>query len=118
MKKEFLKKQKEELEEKKEKLQKQLGSFAEKNKEKKGDWKTVYPNFNGASLEEEADEVEEYANLLPVERALELELKKIDESLKRIQQGGYGICDKCKKPISEARLKAYPQARDCKKCRI
>jgi len=118
MKKEFLKKQKEKLVEERKKLQKQLGSFAEKNKEHKGDWKTVYPKFNVDSLEEKADEVEEYTNLLSIEHTLELELKKVNEALKKMQKEGYGICEKCKKPISKARLEVYPQAKDCKKCRF
>lgn len=117
MKKEFLKKQKEKLEREKKKLEKQLSAFAKRSERVKGDWITSFPEFDGGNLEEEADEVEEYGNLLSIAYTLELELKKIDESLEKMKKGRYGICEKCKKPISQARLKAYPQAVFCKKCR-
>ena len=37
-------------------------------------------------------------------------LQKIDDALKRIEEGIYGICLKTKKPIRIARLKAIPYA--------
>ena len=43
-------------------------------------------------------------------------LYEIDEALKRIDQGTYGICELCNKPILHARLEAIPFARftvDC-----
>lgn len=43
-------------------------------------------------------------------------LYEIDEALKRIEQGTYGICELCNKPIVRARLEAIPFARftvDC-----
>jgi RNA polymerase-binding transcription factor DksA len=43
-------------------------------------------------------------------------LYEIDEALKRIEQGTYGICELCSKPILHARLEAIPFARftvDC-----
>ena len=43
-------------------------------------------------------------------------LYEIDEALKRIEQGTYGICELCNKPILHARLEAIPLARftvDC-----
>jgi len=55
------------------------------------------------------------------ERELELttltivegELKDIDDALARLDQGTYGICEECGKPIDEARLEAVPWARYC-----
>jgi RNA polymerase-binding transcription factor DksA len=55
------------------------------------------------------------------ERELELttltivegELKEIDDALRRLDQGTYGICEECGKPIDEARLEAVPWARYC-----
>ena len=112
----LLKKLKKKLEENKERLERGLKSFAERDKKLKGDWDTRYPKFNGGKLEEEADEVEEYGNLLPVENTLEIELEKVNRALEKMKKGEYGICEKCHRPISEARLKVYPQARYCKKC--
>jgi len=116
VKEEFLQKQKEKLEKEKERLEKELSGFAEKNKDKKGDWNTLYPKFDGGHLDEEEDEVEEYTNLLPVEQALEGELQKVEKALEKIKKGRYGICEKCGHAISKARLEAYPQAEFCRKC--
>jgi DnaK suppressor protein len=41
----------------------------------------------------------------------------IDEALRRIEDGTYGICQICEKPISAGRLKAVPHARMCIECK-
>ncbi len=41
----------------------------------------------------------------------------IDEALRRIQDGTYGQCQSCGKPISQARLEAVPHARLCIDCK-
>jgi len=40
-------------------------------------------------------------------------LYEIDEALRRIQDGAYGICEGTGKPIPKKRLEAYPTARYC-----
>ena len=40
-------------------------------------------------------------------------LVEIDEALKRIQDGRYGICEICQAKIPKARLEAIPYARLC-----
>jgi DnaK suppressor protein len=40
-------------------------------------------------------------------------LGKIDRALKRIDDGNYGICDRCGKPIEKARIKALPYVDLC-----
>lgn len=53
------------------------------------------------------------------ERDLSLEnnvrdlLQKIEKALTRMDEGTYGICDRCGKPIEKARLKALPYANLC-----
>ena len=44
-------------------------------------------------------------------------LYHIDEALGRIEDGSYGLCFVCKKPISNARLEAVPHARLCIDCK-
>jgi DnaK suppressor protein len=44
---------------------------------------------------------------------VEGELKDIDDALRRLDDGNYGICEECGKPIDEARLEAVPWARYC-----
>lgn len=41
----------------------------------------------------------------------------IDEALRRIENGSFGMCQQCHKPISTSRLKAVPHARLCIKCK-
>jgi len=43
-------------------------------------------------------------------------LYELDDALKRIEEGNYGICHDCGCPIAKTRLKAVPQARLCIKC--
>jgi RNA polymerase-binding transcription factor DksA len=44
---------------------------------------------------------------------IEAELKDIDDALRRLDAGTYGICEACGKPIEEERLEARPWARFC-----
>jgi DnaK suppressor protein len=41
---------------------------------------------------------------------------EIDEALRRIDEGTYGQCERCGKPIDERRLEAVPTARFDAKC--
>jgi DnaK suppressor protein len=43
-------------------------------------------------------------------------LKKIDEALRRLEEGSYGDCAECGQRIAEARLKALPFANTCREC--
>lgn len=118
MTKDFIQKQKESLIAQKEKLENQLRSFAVESNKAKGEWDAKMPVFDtGGSLEEQADEVEEFSTRLSLEKTLETELKKIIAALEWIKKSKYGICVKCERPISQGRLKVYPQADTCTKCR-
>jgi DnaK suppressor protein len=39
--------------------------------------------------------------------------EKIDRALERIDEGTYGVCERCGKPIEKARIKALPYATLC-----
>ena len=108
---------KEKLETEKESIQKELENFSKKDDQPKGDWETRYPNRENGTMEEEADEVQEYGNTLPVEYSLELKLKDVNSALEKIKNGAYGICEKCGKEIEEKRLKAVPEAKMHLKCK-
>lgn len=45
------------------------------------------------------------------------ELEEIEEALKRIEKGTYGICEMCDDPIALGRLRAKPFAKFCTPCR-
>ena len=44
-------------------------------------------------------------------------LAAIDEALKKIEDGTFGTCARCGKPIAEARLEAMPYATKCIDCK-
>lgn len=118
MNKELLEKLKGALEEQKKSLVKELESFAKEDKNLSDNWKAKYPNRdNGGNMEEEADETQEYDNLISLEHSLELKLKDVNSALEKIKNGDYGTCEKCGKEIEEERLKAVPEAKLCMKCK-
>lgn len=43
-------------------------------------------------------------------------LKRIDDALRRLDDGTYGVCARCEEPIAEARLQALPFAELCRDC--
>ena len=43
-------------------------------------------------------------------------LVEINYALVKLQEGKFGLCELCKKPISQVRLKAVPYATLCLKC--
>ena len=69
--------------------------------------------FHMADLATDTYDREFSLNLASNEREL---LYEIDEALKKIEEGKYGICEACKSQISKGRLKAIPYTRLCLKC--
>ena len=43
-------------------------------------------------------------------------LYELNDALKRIEEGTFGICEECKSIMTKTRLKAVPYARLCVKC--
>ncbi len=43
-------------------------------------------------------------------------LKEVEHALEKLGTDRYGICEKCGKPIAQARLEARPEARLCIDC--
>lgn len=104
------------LEQEKGAIEKELATFAAKDKNTKYNWDAKYPGRENGTAEEEADESQEYDNLLSLEQSLEVKLKEVILALEKIQAGTYGVCTKCGKGIEEERLIAYPEAKLCIKC--
>lgn len=117
MKKEKLEELKVKLEKERDTFEEMLREFAKESDSNPGDWNTRFPNFKAEGiLDEEADEVEEYSSLLPIERTLETKLKNINDALKKINEGSYGKCEICGEIISEERLNVIPEAKTCGDC--
>lgn len=111
---EFISQRKEDLLKLKEILEKDLSGFAKQTSD--DNWETKYPQMNNEE-EDKTDEVEEYENLLPIERSLEERLKNVNVALKKIEEGTYGKCECCDCEIPEERLIASPEAKNCNPCK-
>jgi RNA polymerase-binding protein DksA len=44
-------------------------------------------------------------------------LLEINDALRRLYRGEYGVCESCGSPIAKARLEAMPNARLCVSCK-
>lgn len=100
-------------------LEEELSSFSHKDPALKGNWETDFPSFgdNRAEQDENTSEVEEYINDLPVEYSLETRLQNINNALEKIENGAYGACEVCEKPIEQERLEIEPSARTHVHCK-
>ncbi|MFH1712417.1 MAG: TraR/DksA C4-type zinc finger protein [Patescibacteria group bacterium] len=99
------------------KLEEELSKFAHRNvKATDVDYDAESPSF-GDDEDENAQEVAAYSNNLSLENELEKALRDIEQSLKRIDEGKYGMCKYCKTEIEEARLRARPTSTSCIACK-
>lgn len=117
-KKTFLKEIKETLLKEKEKLEKELGQFADKNPNVKDgtDYDAKFPEY-GDESDENAREIAQYTVNKPLEVALEKDLRDVNNALKRLEDGTYGICKYCDEPIKEKRILARPTSSACVSCK-
>lgn len=60
-----------------------------------------------------ADKIEELITNVPIVNDLEARLHDVEDAVKKIDSGMYGICEVGNEPISLDRLKANPTARTC-----
>ena len=67
--------------------------------------------------EEEATETLELEKRLALENRIRQELAGIEHALHKFEEGTYGLCDSCGKPIDPERLEALPQASLCLNCK-
>lgn len=102
--------------EEKTRTESQLEQFAKRSNKGDGEYETVYPEY-GDDEGDNAAEAADYADSLSIEHALEKTLKDVNEALRRIQDGTYGVCKYCHKPISTERLLARPTSSACIPCK-
>jgi RNA polymerase-binding transcription factor DksA len=67
-------------------------------------------------LEERANEWDDDDILERLAHAFREETRLIRDSLKRIDNGDYGRCQACDRPISHRRLRVLPQTATCVRC--
>ena len=106
---------KEALLKEKNELEGNLKRIARPVNKKGGDYETSFDEL-GSDKEDNATEVDEYTQNLPVETTLEKKLQEIIEALDRMEKGTYGKCANCNADIPIERLKANPSAKTCLKC--
>lgn len=113
----FLNRVKALLLENKDKLDRALAQFADKDQQTADlDFNARFPNY-GDSEDDSAREVADYAANLSLEQNLERMLRDVISALKRIEEGTYGTCRYCHKPIEEKRLLARPTSSACIHCK-
>ena len=69
-----------------------------------------------ADSEDQAIELENQEALEVIQKTEATEIHQIENALKRISEGTYGTCAKCREPIDPRRLKAPPTAATCVSC--
>src|SRR6516225_7417107 len=69
-----------------------------------------------ADLEEQAADLENQEALEAIENSEIREIHQIQEALKRISEGTYGICAHCGEDIDPKHLEALPTATRCISC--
>ena len=62
------------------------------------------------------DAMQDQQMALELRRRQENQLLRIENALKRMGQGQYGLCGKCKDQIAEERLEASPDVVMCVRC--
>jgi DnaK suppressor protein len=67
--------------------------------------------------EEEATESYELERRLTLEKSIREQLASVEHALQKFEDGTYGSCDSCGKPIPPERLEALPQATLCLDCK-
>ena len=68
--------------------------------------------------EEEATETLELERRLASEKRMGDLLAEVEHALHKFEEGTYGLCDVCSKPIDPARLEVLPQASVCLTCKV
>lgn len=112
---EQLEKFKKSLVEEKKTIEKELSEIGRKNPKAKGDFEIRFPQY-GQGKDENAQEVTEFEKRKALEANLEKRLTEVNGTLKKIDNGGYGVCQNCSLEIEEPRLKAMPTAALCASC--
>lgn len=105
---------KEKIEEYKKKLQHErlIVSDEIKNLEKPLDFGDDVDHF-----EEDTDKTEEMDSQMAAAKSIKDRLVEIDIALEKVQEGKYGICEKCGAEIEDEILNIDPESRFCKNCK-
>jgi RNA polymerase-binding transcription factor DksA len=53
---------------------------------------------------------------LALRERLEQKVQQLEDALERLEEGAYGVCESCLRPIDPGRLEALPRTSLCIKC--
>jgi DnaK suppressor protein len=67
-------------------------------------------------MADDASAAFDQARDLALQGNLERMLHQVEQALDRLDNGAYGVCETCGKPIDPARLEALPHAAHCLDC--
>ncbi|MDP2725930.1 MAG: TraR/DksA C4-type zinc finger protein [Dehalococcoidia bacterium] len=70
----------------------------------------------GTHMAEDSSDTYEKEQRLSLERNLRTIHGEMERALHRMETGTYGLCESCRQPIEEGRLKALPYASLCLSC--
>ncbi|MEA2088917.1 MAG: TraR/DksA C4-type zinc finger protein [Patescibacteria group bacterium] len=104
------------LEKRKKDIENELSKITKEDKHEREKHQTIFPEF-GNKNDENANEIASFTDNLSLGKSLDDTLRDIENTLKRIEKGTYGICKYCKKPISKERLKIRPVSSACIDCK-
>ena len=93
----------------KEELEKELSKISQ-------DGQAKYEDI-GDDEDLNAQEVRDYSDRLALVAELNKHLDDVNNSLKKIEEKGYGVCKYCKQDINPQRLLARPASSSCVKCK-
>jgi len=81
-----------------------------------GEWEATGGDIDSTATESDelGDKQEEYEERREEIEPLEARWNDIKAALDKIDEGTYGVCEKCGEQIEEDRLEANPAARTCK----
>lgn len=71
----------------------------------------------GNHMADDATETFEHEKALALIQNLRVLGEKVERALQKLDQGTYGVCDECGKPIAPERLEAIPYATMCISCK-
>lgn len=108
------------LEKERDLLTKELETIATPDPNLPGDWDIKHSEWGEDQITskeeleggESVNESDEDMKNKALSDRLELRLKEVNDALKRMNNGNYGICETCQKEISLERLKANPAAKN------
>lgn len=108
---------KQRLMEEHERLMEELKDFGKEDPRNPGHFAASYPETGGNSDDDNAMEIAEFVDDATIEARVEAEMKDVEQALKAIEAGTYGICKYCNQPIDEKRLEARPASSSCISCK-